>query len=165
VPVLAALLLGGHAAEATSVRALTLGQLVDRAHRIVHGRCVAVEEVREARGGLPVTEVTVAVAETLKGPAERRLVVRQLGGRDAPAVGPRYVVGEELVLFLHRPGRSGLTSPVGLWQGKLSVVRAAAGAARAPRALAAGGSQAAARGVDLDGLLATVRALVAGGSR
>ena len=36
---------------------------------------------------------------------------------------PRYVEGEEVVLFLYGDSRAGFTSPVGLGQGKFSVVR------------------------------------------
>ena len=115
-PVLAAV-----AAPATMVRALTLQDLVARAERVVVGRCLDVHETTDPRTGLPITEVTLAVAETVKGPAESRLVFRQLGGRGLPGLGPSFAVGEDVLLFLGRESASGLTAPVGLEQGRMPI--------------------------------------------
>jgi len=113
--------------RATMVRELTLPELVAHADRIVRGRCLDVRETTDAASGLPVSEITFAVAETLKGPEASRLVFRQLGDQYHPGPGPVFVVGEDAVLFLPREGPSGLTAPVGLEQGKIPVVPTAAG--------------------------------------
>jgi hypothetical protein len=109
-------------ARALSVRVLSLDELLARAARVVHGQCLSVTPAT-MRGELPVVEIVLAVEETLKGEASGRLVIRQLAGRWGDVV-PTCRAGEEVVLFLHAPSRSGLTSPVGLGQGYLQVVRA-----------------------------------------
>ena len=120
--VVAILCLAGRA-PALTVRALALDDLVARADRIVHAECVRVTPV-SGRGALPVVEITLAVEETLKGEAGERLTIRQVGG-----VLPTCRPGDEVVLFLHAPSRAGLTSPVGVDQGYLRVVRAQIGRA------------------------------------
>jgi hypothetical protein len=122
--VVVALLAVGVAAtsRATMVRELTLPELVAHADRIVRGRCLDVRETTDAASGLPVSEITFAVAETLKGPEASQLVFRQLGDQRHPGPGPVFVVGEDAVLFLPREGPSGLTAPVGLEQGKIPIV-------------------------------------------
>ena len=112
-------------ARATIVRALTLQDLVGRAERVVVGRCLDVHETTDPRTGLPITEVTLAVAETLKGPAASRLVFRQLGDRGRPGPAPSFAVGEDLLLFLGRESASGLTAPVGFEQGRIPITRPA----------------------------------------
>ena len=115
-------------AQALTVRALSLDELLGSAERVVHAQCLSVTPV-VARGDLPVVEIALAVEETLKGEASARLVIRQLAGRWGEVV-PTCRAGDEVVLFLHAPSRSGLTSPVGLGQGYLQVVRAAGRPAR-----------------------------------
>ena len=119
----AVLYLAGHAG-ALSVRALALDELVARADRIVHAECVGVAPLTP-RGSVPVVEITLAVEETLKGEAGERLIIRQLAG-----VLPTCRPGDEVVLFLHAPSRAGLTSPVGMDQGYLRVVRTPGATAR-----------------------------------
>jgi hypothetical protein len=108
-------------AQALTVRALSLDELLARAERVVHAQCLSVTPVA-GRGELPVVEIALAVEETLKGEARERLVIRQLAGRFRHLL-PTCRVGDEVVLFLHAPSRFGLTSPVGLGQGFLQVVR------------------------------------------
>jgi hypothetical protein len=107
-------------AVALTVRALSMDELVARADRIVHARCLTVTPV--AASGVPTVEITLGVQESLKGQAAEELVIHQLGGgwsRMLPTCAP----GDEVVLFLHAPSRLGLTSPVGMDQGYLRVVR------------------------------------------
>jgi hypothetical protein len=128
-----------------SVRAVALDTLVSRADRIFIGRCIAVRELHDEQVGWLVTEATFAVSESIKpapGPtsgmapgaraglgkrqersAGKRITVRQLGGRRTPTLGPRFMPGEEVLLFLHRESRLGLASPVGMGQGKFTIVR------------------------------------------
>jgi hypothetical protein len=137
-----------HAAPswALTVRALSADELLARADRVVHARCIAVTTT-SPRAGLEVSEITLAVAETLKGRPAEQVVVRQLGGPWRRFV-PTCAVGDEVLLFLHAPSRVGLTSPVGLGQGFMRVLRPAAGPAalvgdgRIVRALASGGAAA-----------------------
>ncbi len=124
-----ALLLVPTMLSATMVRELTLPELVARADRIVRGRCLDVREATDPRSGLPVTEITFAVAETVKGPETARLVFRQLGDRSHPGPGPSFAVGEDALLFLGREGPTGLTAPIGLEQGRMPIRSTATGAA------------------------------------
>ncbi|HWP65643.1 MAG TPA: hypothetical protein VNO26_07010, partial [Candidatus Limnocylindria bacterium] len=134
--------------DALTVRALSLDELVGRAARVVHARCLAVTPAASV-DGLPVLEITLGVTEALKGPADERLVIRQLGGAWSRVL-PPCVPGDEVVLFLHEPSRRGLTSPVGMQQGHLRVVRPpgavprVVGPRNVVRALAAGAPAAAA---------------------
>jgi hypothetical protein len=115
-------------AGALTVRALSLDEMLARAERVVHAQCVAVAPVARP-GEPPAVEITLAVVETLKGTPSERLVIRHVAGRLAGVV-PTCRAGDEVVLFLHAPSRSGLTSPVGLGQGYLQVVRSAGRPAR-----------------------------------
>jgi hypothetical protein len=122
-------------AEATVVLRLPLARVTREAGRIVHGTVVEVRAGRDD-AGLPATWVTLAVARTVKGPAVRRLTLKQFGATEPLPDGtvgrvaglPRYAVGEEVVLFLRPESGRGFTSPVGLGQGTYRVSRGAAGA-------------------------------------
>jgi hypothetical protein len=84
------------------------------------------------RNGLPYTEITLNVGQSLKGDHGMTYTFRQFGliaprkaadGRInmmvTPAGWPTYTVGERVMLFLHRPAaRTGFQTTVGLAQGK-----------------------------------------------
>jgi hypothetical protein len=115
-------------AAGTSVPRLSLDRIAHDADRIVYG---TVTDVRSGRdeAGLPATWVTLSVVRALKGPVGRELTLKQFGvdtplpdGTAASIPGlPRYVVGEQVVLFLHADSRRGFTSPIGLGQGTYRV--------------------------------------------
>ena len=111
--------------SATTVREVDLPEMVNAADRIFVGRCVAVESRRDERGA-PTTYVTFRVAEGIKGQFGRTIAIKQIGGGSQSLLHiadmPSYSVGEEVLLFLHPNSRLGFTSPVGLHQGKWSVV-------------------------------------------
>jgi hypothetical protein len=146
-------------ARATMLVQLPLERVTRNAAHIVHGTVAEVRWGRDA-SGLPATWVTLDVARTIKGRAERRIVIKQYGtpgslddGTVTRVAGlPDYAAGEEVVLFLRRESSMGFTSPVGFGQGKY-VVRRREGRALARRAAEAGKSR------DLDEFLAHVRRL------
>src|SRR5437867_1673906 len=117
-------------ARGTTILPMPLGQVAREAARIVHGTVVDVRSGPD-EGGLAATWVTVAVARAVKGAVGTQLVFKQYGvseplddGTVARVAGlPRYVVGEEIVLFLRADSRSGFTSPVGFGQGTYRVER------------------------------------------
>ena len=115
---------------ATTVRQVSLPQMIRAADRIFVGKVVAVESRRDEHG-LPATYVTFAVTETIKGPPGKQVTIKQIGGRPGtlPAIPglPTYTVGEVVLLFLHRDSQYGFTSPVGLHQGKWKVVETTPG--------------------------------------
>jgi hypothetical protein len=116
------------ALEATMVRPLSLQEVTVRAERIFLGQVIEVREGGDEYGA-PVTYVTFAVSQSLKGQVSQKLTIKQLGGHSGggkilriPGL-PSYREGEEVVLFLHGTSGGGFTSPVGLGQGKYAVVR------------------------------------------
>ena len=115
--------------QASRVRPVNLEQMAQHADRIFSGRCVSVRAEKDTDLGLMVTRVTFAVQKAAKGNVKGRVTIRVLGGQDEtteqgrPMDGvPRFQVGEEVVLFLYGDSSAGLTSPVGLGQGKFSVL-------------------------------------------
>jgi len=195
------LALGPAPASALSLRTLTLEELVHHSRTIFVGRCVAVREAESAWAGLPATEAEFSVTELVKadaatcgrcdrtsagkvreaaGSRAQRVRVRQISASAVPGIEARFRVGQEVLLFLHGDGVTGLTSPVGMAQGVFTIVRAGAGhgsdlairgygspratsvVALPQRTLDASGGPGASGGVavDLDALLGAVRRLV-----
>lgn len=122
-------------ATSLTVLQLNLEQLTGLADKVFAGRCVSVEGEKD-EAGRNVTKVTFEVTENLKNTPEKKVIWRQIGLVDgSDEIGmrggmriegldrelPRYEVGEEAVVFLSAPGKTGLTAPVGLSQGKFSV--------------------------------------------
>ena len=125
---------------ATQVHAFSLApfsvqQMARQADKIFVGTCISVEEHLNALG-LSVLTVTFAVDEALKGKVGETVTFQQLNPVQPPSANPRvgglrtdittfslprYENGEEVVLFLAKEGRIGLTSPLGLSQGKIPV--------------------------------------------
>lgn len=122
LPLLLGILIPG-AARATTVRPLNIEELTEKAGRIVSGQVVAIDVSTDPALDLPVARVTLAVQRTLKGSGGSTLAFRMLAPSEAATtLGvrglPSFDVGEEVVLFLYPESRTGLTSPVGLTQGK-----------------------------------------------
>ena len=85
--------------------------------------------------GLPYTEITLDVGQSLKGGHDSSYTFRQFGlieprsmgdGRVnlmvTPAGWPTYVEGEQVMLFLHKPAsETGFQTTAGLTQGKFTI--------------------------------------------
>ena len=141
---MAVALLLAASATASTVAPRNLVHLIDDAQDIVVGSVTNVTDGIDPQG-VPYTEVTLAVGETLRGPAQDTLSFRQFGllaprvlpsGKTMYAVRPpgwpQYATGERVLLFLTRPAsQTGLRTTVGLEQGKFAitnnVLRSAAG--------------------------------------
>ena len=135
-------LLASRPLDAGQVRPVGLEEMARRAERIFSGRCVGTRVEPDPQLGLDVTQVTFAVDRAIKGVAGRTLTVRVLGASVAPgATGRegfdalRFAPGERVVLFLYADSALGLTSPVGLGQGKFSVFKDKTGRDMAVNAL------------------------------
>src|SRR5215510_10681166 len=121
---LTVVLAGVPAAATTLLRRVPLELAAAEAVRIVHATVVDVHSDRD-EWGAPATWVTLEVARTLKGAVPHHLTIKQFGTAEPLGDGsltripglPRYVVGEEVVLFLRADSARGFTSPVGLGQG------------------------------------------------
>jgi hypothetical protein len=102
-----------------------LSDLSSTADRIVQGRVVTVRvEPHPDYKNLKTLLITLEVDDVLKGGTSKTFTFRQFiwDIRDiSNAAG--YRVGDEVLLFLNRPTSLGLTSPVGLDQGRFRVVK------------------------------------------
>lgn len=130
VPLLLALLLAFDVQQAVAQRgALTsprsLAQLTEQADHIVRGRVISARvEPHPQLKNLSTVVITMSVDETLKGRAAKTLEFRQFiwDIRDQ-LDSARYSKGQELLLMLGPVSEYGLTSPVGLEQGRFRIVR------------------------------------------
>jgi hypothetical protein len=127
-------------AGASLVVQLDLVSLHSRAGTLFHGRCTGRQEFPEAKP-FPYTEYTFEVIDALKGcrdgagNLQKTVTIRHAGTRtgyvrpDGLEVAPlrlgvpEHEPGEEVVLFLTPESRFGLSSPIGLAQGKFKVSR------------------------------------------
>ncbi|HEY1090717.1 MAG TPA: hypothetical protein VGE47_06485 [Burkholderiaceae bacterium] len=133
-------------AQASQLVPQNLTQMIAKADRIVTGRVMAVKDGISAEG-VPFTEVTLKLSEG----AQRGLKSRKSGRAAAPGEGnytfrqygllkprrmgdgrymlpakiegmPTWRVGEQVMSFMNKPAaRTGLVTPVGLAQGKLTI--------------------------------------------
>jgi hypothetical protein len=110
-----------------------LDELADRAQDIVRGTVVdAHVEKHPELTNLDTVVVTLRLRETLKGQSQGSYTFRQYiwDVRDRyDAAG--YRKGQDLLLLMNAPSRYGLTSPVGLQQGRFSIRRDRSGRALA----------------------------------
>lgn len=129
-----ALVAGSGTVHATSVREMSIVDLLEHSQTIVAGR---VEKVTDGFGpkGVPYTEVTLTVIDPIRGSKGKTHTFRQfgldkprtlpdgrvyLGGR--PQGWPTWRQGEVALVFLYPKARmTGLQTTVGLGYGKLSV--------------------------------------------
>lgn len=115
----------------TAVR-MDVGELVDHAELVIEARVVSALAF-EAPGGHIETEYILDVARTFEGEDLPVRAIRLPGGilpdgRGMMLAGmPRLAVGEEALLFLSPSASNGLRMPVGLAQGKLSLITGEAG--------------------------------------
>lgn len=121
-------------ASATSMLHRNIVDLIEISELIVTGTVVNVTDGFES--GVPYTEVTVEVEESLKGSVPDIYTFRQYGLREPVSLGngltyvgvspdgwPRFEPGEDVLLFLYKPAsKTGLRTTVGLFQGKFQKV-------------------------------------------
>jgi hypothetical protein len=110
-----------------------LDQMVHNAATILRGHIVsAVMEPHPQFPNLQTVVVTIAVEKVLKGQAPSTYSFRQfVWDAREPAISGDYRKSTELLLFLNPVSTYGLTSPVGLEQGRFRVVRDSKGQAYA----------------------------------
>lgn len=113
-------------------RVVTVGveQMTDRAETIFVGTCMEAQPEADTAHGIVVTRYTFEVTHRIKGVAGGRVTFLQYGGKVGKSRSsieglPGYRPGEEVVLFLKPAGAWGLTSPVGVFQGRFQVLREA----------------------------------------
>ncbi|MFQ5718933.1 MAG: hypothetical protein ACE5IK_05245 [Acidobacteriota bacterium] len=122
---LATLLLLPSPAAASRVQARDLRQMVAAAGTIFAGVVTAVEPDRVR--GLPATRVTFLVEEGLRGAPADHIELLFPGGVQSNGFPyrisglSRFSPGDRVVLLTYPASRLGLTSPVGLYQGRFDI--------------------------------------------
>jgi hypothetical protein len=116
------------ALQASQVRLVNLEQMTQHAARIFAGRCAGATVVFDASLGRNVTVATFRVYRAVKGVTGKTVTVRMLDAeavQGAPGDDPSSIAtfrnGEEVILFLYGESAQGLTSPVGLGQGRFNI--------------------------------------------
>ena len=115
----------GHAQRGAITRPRDLVDLTLTANQIVQGRVVAVAVDNHSEyKNIKILSLTLALDDVLKGSAGTTVTLHQFlwDIRDI-SDGAGYRVGDEVLLFLNKPTSLGLTSPVGLEQGRFRVSR------------------------------------------
>ena len=118
------LLITSASLQATTVRRLTLDDLVAKASSIIEGRVLDSHTFWTENRKLILTSYTIEVRENLKGPAAQSVVVTMVGGRIGSTAlrvsgMPTLEVGESAIFFLEQS--SSYTTVVGLKQGKFPI--------------------------------------------
>jgi hypothetical protein len=131
-------LVAGPPSHATSVIPMTVVDLLGHSDTIVMGQVQSVTDGFDPHG-LPYTEVTLKVSDTIRGQTSGTYTFRQFGldkprkledGRiylGRPTGWPTWRSGEAAIVFLYGKSRTtGLQTSVGLGQGKLSIANGVA---------------------------------------
>jgi hypothetical protein len=134
-----ALALSARGSSATEIVHLDTRALVLESSDIVVGHVQSTRSYWNASHTKIFTDVTVGIAEALKGGAGAQLTLTQLGGevdgvRYNVPLSPMFTPGEDALLFVWR-GPSGRAQVNGLSQGKFEIRTDAAGRRTVQRAL------------------------------
>lgn len=108
---------------------VNLAYLSQRADVIVQGRITKV--VREPMPGypnIPTIVVTMSVDQSLRGGVSKTYTFREVLIGQKHRTGKRvYGAGQRLLLFLPSPSQSGLSSPIGMGQGRFHIAQDSGG--------------------------------------
>lgn len=113
--------------HAASVLPLDLDRIVGDATIAFQGTVTDTHAELDAQSGRIVTYVTFRVEDALKGPVGSTYKMKQVGGRLPSGESyrvdgvPGFTTGESYVVFLTGASSVGLSSPVGLAQGKFTI--------------------------------------------
>ena len=118
---------------ATSLRVMNLADLVGHSQRIFSAVCQNVSSGFD-ENNLPYTRYSFRVTDSIHGIANQQVVVIKQFGLSEPIQlengvtrvsriegMPRYLPGQEYLLFLNQDSRLGFSSPIGLIQGAFRV--------------------------------------------
>lgn len=121
------------AVQGSTVEKMNVTRLINHGELIVVGTVMDLTDGFDANG-LPYTDVTVFISQTLRGNANGNYTFRQFGllaprdvgnGRTylgiSPDGFPKFAVGQEVMLFLYQTTALGFQSTVGLLQGKFNI--------------------------------------------
>ena len=117
-------------AVATTVLPVSLQQLSSTAELIFYGTAISNEVRLDETSHRVATFTTFAVIDVIKGAVGATHTIKQIGGqlpdsrvRQIIRGVPRFSVGAEYVVFLPAASSLGFSSPIGLSQGRFSVVQ------------------------------------------
>jgi len=107
---------------------LSLQEMVATSGFIFSGKVINLQSARDAATGFIVTAATVAVQDAVRGVKGDRFIFKQYGGSYQGlnvfvADMSYFSVGEEVVAFLYPISARGLTSPIGVAEGKWAIER------------------------------------------
>jgi hypothetical protein len=107
-----------------------LSYLSQRADIIIQGKVLSVRnENLPGSSNFPTVSVTLEVENMLRGPSATTFTFREAVFGFKPRTGKRnYQIGQRLILFLPSASSLGLSSPIGIEQGRFHIARNAAGA-------------------------------------
>jgi len=115
-------------AAATSMLPISLEQLSTRADLIFYGKIISNEVKKDTQSGQIATFTNFKIINLIKGNAGNTHTIKQLGGFDKSSNTrlmirgvPKFIVGEEYVVFLPKKSSLGFCSPLGLHQGSFPV--------------------------------------------
>lgn len=128
---LCVLLLAGSLPAQMLVKPVNLAYLTQRADVIVRGRVArVVHESHPNYPNLPTIVVTVDVEDMMRGPSQKTYTFREiLVGLRAKEGKKDYLVGQQMLLFLPSPSQYGLSSPIGMEQGRFHIFSTTSGSA------------------------------------
>lgn len=111
------------------VQRVNLAYLSQRADIILQGRVTKVSlEPMPGYGNIPTVAVTVAVDQSIRGVAAKTYTFREvLIGQKPKSPKKIYGVGQSYLLFLPSPSQYGLSSPIGMGQGRFRIIQDSAG--------------------------------------
>jgi hypothetical protein len=120
---LAIILLASPLSAQFMVQPVNLAYLSQRADVILQGRIIkVVEEPLPGYPNIPTVSVTVAVDQSLRGVAKKIYTFREVRIGQRPTSAKRsYGVGQRYMLFLPSPSQYGLSSPIGMGQGRFRI--------------------------------------------
>ena len=106
-----------------AVRPVNLAYLSQRADVIVQGQITRVQhEPLPGYPNIPTVEVTIRVERTLRGLPKPTYTFREVYLGLRAREGKRaYRTGQRMLLFLPSPSRLGLSSPIGIGQGRFHI--------------------------------------------
>ena len=127
LPVCLCLSLSPSLVFSTTVEKFTLDDLVQKSGRIIVGKCISRESRWNDRNTLILTTARIAVSEPLKGASDGFVNVVTVGGTldgiTQTVSGMPVLEPEEEVLLFLEPSKNGQWQPLGMSQGKFSILR------------------------------------------
>ena len=120
-------------AYATTVRPMTLDDIVGSAAIAFEGTCISNRTERDSSTNQVVTYTLFQVSDVLKGTVPSTYEIKQVGGQLPDGLSyeihgiPKFTPGQSYVVFLAGVSSAGFSSPMGLSQGSFDVAVDASG--------------------------------------